>query len=560
MSRRPSRMPFVKFCEAVLRLSFTAPWRVLLKVAIDGVQPRELEGEEREHARKLFGDVDEIDPRLRRILVWRLGRGSGKSTVAAALAIYGAWTCDLSRVGRGHVPAAFVVSPTKALAKIVLGIARELVRGTELEAYVLDDTSTSFTIRRPDGRLVEILSVAASKGGANLRGRDVVVLVLDESEFFASNEDTAAEGYAITDRDQIAAVMPRLIGFVLCISTPWPTENVTAEYYDRNWGKPQDAVAALGTSMYMRPSEQLAQDIAREMVRSEEDALREYECIPGTRGGSRLFDIDSLRAAIVENRPLTIRAPSDVLRAAGGDLGLERDSSAIAFASRLPDGRHDLLEYDEIRPAKGAPLSPGYVLRDRFAPLMRAHQTNVITMDAHYRQSAIEHLTAVGLLMLDAPPGIDGKYSTYMHVRGLLRAGLLSLPNAPRLLAQFRAVTATPLPGGKTRITTPRRAGSGHGDVLSAVVLALWALRETAMQGQAFQRRVAGFHSDMAATGQYGHEAQAEELGRRSVDPILDAALPPILQAAVRRQRAGLPLGRLSDDEVAAWNRKLGKG
>ncbi len=476
MSRR-ARIPFVRFVLEVLQLPLTPPWRVLLAVCIDGVQPGALEGDEREMARKLFGDVDEIDPRLRRVIVWRLGRASGKTTIAAALALYEAWTCDLGRVGRGQVPCAFVVSPTLRVAKIMVTIARELVRETELDRYVEDDTGEGFTLRRADRRLVEVRCVAASKGGANLRGRDVVVLVLDESEFFASSEDGAADGYSITDRDQISAAMPRLLGYVLPISTPWPTENVTAEYFDRNWGRPQDAVAAVGTSMFMRPSERLREDIAREMARDEENALREYECVPGVRGGSRLFDIDSIRAAVDSDRPLVLMARAGSFVGAGGDVAFERDSSAIAVVARSPDALVEMLEADEVRPARGAPLSPGYVIRERFAPVMQRHGVRAIWLDAHYRQSAIEHLLACKLAMADAPAGVQGKYDTYMHVRGLLRGRQLRIPNAPRLIAQLRAVTATPLPGGKTRITSPRRAGSGHGDVVSALVLACWAVR-----------------------------------------------------------------------------------
>ncbi|HSY23194.1 MAG TPA: hypothetical protein VK841_13800 [Polyangiaceae bacterium] len=117
------------------------------------------------------------------------------------------------------------MSPTSPLAKIALGVARELLRISPLERLVVDDgdTTTGFSIRRPDGKTVAIRSVAASKGGANLRGVDVVTLVLDESEFFASDEA------ALTDSDQIGA--------------------------------------AIGPSMFMRPTPELALDIERETLR-----------------------------------------------------------------------------------------------------------------------------------------------------------------------------------------------------------------------------------------------------------------------------------------------------
>jgi hypothetical protein len=476
VSRR-ARIPFVRFVVEVLHLELTVAWRVLLAVCIDGMQPRELEAEEREVARGLFGDVDEIDPRLRRVLIWRLGRASGKTTLAAALCIYAAWTCALPRDGHGHVPCAFAVSPTMRVAKIMVTVARELVRGTELERFVVDDTTEGFGLRRPDRRLVEVRCVAASKGGANLRGRDVIVLVLDESEFFASNADDTGEGYSVTDRDQIAAVMPRLLGFVLCISTPWPTENATAEFFDRNHRHPVDAVAALGPSMFMRPTEQLAQDIERERSRDSENAAREYECAAGTRGGSRLFDGPSIDAAIDEGRPLVVTAPPDAIAGCGGDLGLERDSSAIAVVARSAED-YSLCEFDEVRPGRETALAPSFVVRQRFAPLMRRHGVEVVTMDGHYRQSAIEHLEAEQLRFDRAPEGSGGKYDVYMHLRAILREGRVRIPAAARLVMQLRQVTQTPLPLKGVRISSPRRAGSGHGDIVSAFALACWAARE----------------------------------------------------------------------------------
>jgi hypothetical protein len=473
---------FVDFCTNVLRLVLSLGWLVLLLVAVDGVEPRDLDGEKREMARLLFGDVDEIPPAARRALVWRLGRGSGKTTIAAALGVWIKLTARLDAIGPGMVPAVVTVAPSKATAKLSVGVARELVRRvSSLERLVTDDgdTADGFSLRRPDGRRVSFVAVAASRGGTTLRGYDILALILDESEFLSSNADVAsADGYAINDRDLYAAAKPRLHGPAIFISTPWPVDNLTAELFDKNHGRPTTALAAIGASTLMRPNdERLARDVAQALTSGDdEDARREYLCEPGARGGSRLFDSASIDAAIVEGRPVAIEAHEGADAACGGDLGLERDSSAIAVVSNV-GGTCALLEFDEVRPGKSEPLSPGYVIESRFAPIMRRHRVASITMDGHYRQSAIEHLEAVNLGFEEAPEGNQGKYDSYMHVRSLLRTGKLKIPAAPRLVAQLRAVTSTPLPGGGTRITSPRRMGAGHGDIVSALVLACWAAR-----------------------------------------------------------------------------------
>jgi len=476
-------LPFTKFASDVLHLQLSPAWRVLLLVAVDGLEPCELEGEEREIARKLFGDVDTIPEDARRVLVWRLGRGSGKTTIAAALAIYTMWTADVSRVGPGMLSAAVIVAPTKPTARISINVARELVRRSSLERCVAEDVADGFAMQRPDGRVVHFMAVAASRGGATLRGFDILICILDESEFFASNEDVAsADGYAVNDRDIFQAQRPRNRGLTVLESTPWPTQNFTDELFAKNHGRPDDALACLGDSITMRPDDWRLERDAKAALESDPDnARREFWCEAGARGGSRLFDPAMVDACVVPGRALIIEAPYGAAIGCGGDLGLERDSSAIAIVSNM-SGMHELCEFDEIKPTKDAPLTPGYVIRDRFAPIMQRHGARSITMDLHYRQSAVEHLTPLGYRLIDAPTGSEGKYATYMATRALVHGGKLRIPPSARLVAQFKAVTSTPLPGGGTRISSPRRAGQGHGDILSAVVLACFECRDFVRQ------------------------------------------------------------------------------
>ncbi len=92
-------LSFERFLTEVLRLTLSRPWSVLVRVAIDRIEPHQLDAEDREIARRLFGDVDVIPEDARRVMVWRLGRASGKTTIAAALILWALWTSDLSRVG-----------------------------------------------------------------------------------------------------------------------------------------------------------------------------------------------------------------------------------------------------------------------------------------------------------------------------------------------------------------------------------------------------------------------------------------------------------------------------
>ncbi len=167
-----------------------------------------------------------------------------------------------------------------------------------------------------------------------------------------------------------------------------------------------------------------------------------------------------------------IPAPDGAHVAFAADLGFERDSSALAGVAAVND-RFVVVYLDELRPARGAPLKPSVVI-DTFATTIKEYGCTEFVADAHYRATAKEHLEPHHLTFFDAPAGRDGKAETYLLARKLIHEGRVRLPNMPRLLAQLRAIVSRPMPGGGIQVTSPRRAGGGHGDLVSALVLALW--------------------------------------------------------------------------------------
>ena len=67
------------------------------------------------------------------------------------------------------------------------------------------------------------------------------------------------------------------------------------------------------------------------------------------------------------------------------------------------------------------------------------------------------------------------KVAAYVVARTLIHEGRVALPPHPRLRQQLRDVVAKPMPGGGTQITSPHRVDGSHGDLVSALVNALWA-------------------------------------------------------------------------------------
>jgi hypothetical protein len=470
VKRSFAKLTFTRFAANVLRLRLTRGQRVLSLIVFDGIEPHQLDGEEREIARTIFGDVDEVPPLARRVLALELGRGSGKTTLTAAYALFVMLTADVSSCGPGDVPIVVVIAPDKPTAGLAVRMGLEMIRGVAALSRCLEtETAEGFTLRRPDGRLVGFAAFAASRGGRSARGRTILAFVLDEAQFFLSDDAV------VNDRDIHRALIPRLVadGKAIFISTPWPTETLMGELVEKNLGKPTTALACRATSLTMRDNDpELAANIAAERARDPDNAAREFDC-ERTSGGANFFlglD-DCVDPELVLGRP---RPGRDWIVGAGIDSGMIENSSAIAIVGEEPTARDVLSLYalDEIRPERGKPLRPSEVF-GRFADTAGSYGVRDVCGDSHYIMSAIEHLESHGLAYTRLPEGRAGKFETYDLLRTLVRERRFRLPRHERLITQLRQVKAKPQPGGGIAIVSPRRAGA-HGDLASAVVAGVW--------------------------------------------------------------------------------------
>jgi len=93
--------------------------------------------------------------------------------------------------------------------------------------------------------------------------------------------------------------------------------------------------------------------------------------------------------------------------------------------------------------------------------------------DAHYRETLDEELAKEKLSYVPAPGGAEGKAECYMRAKTLIYQGRLRLPNNRRLLEQLKQTIGKPTSGGGLSLSSPRASTGGHGDLVSALVLAV---------------------------------------------------------------------------------------
>ncbi len=460
-------------CAAFLRdvygLTLTNGQSAFVRVAIDGCTFEDLTDAEREAAEQMFGDVSNVPEVARRTVVAALGRSSGKTEICAGIAIYKALTVDLSKCGPGDIPRAFVIAPDTDTAAITLerAIAR-LEENEELRACVIGEpTKGVITLRRPDGREVRLEVKAATRGGKSIRGRSLICVILDEAALFYG------DSYVVNDREIVKAARPRLLrgGVILLASTPWSEEGLFYDLFAKNHARPFTAIVAQASTLVMRDNDpEIAAMVALEREEDPDNAARELDAQFIAGGSSLFFDAEAIALALTK-APLE---GDDLTKGAGADLALVRDSSALAIVAKDSAANFGLIETDEKKPEKGAPLKLSLVVKG-FASVLRRHDLDEFTADNHAKEPAREWADLEGITIDNAPEGREGKWLTYSFLRSLLNECRYALPNNPRLIAQLRAVRSKPMPGGGYQITSPRRKGTGHGDLVSALVLGTWA-------------------------------------------------------------------------------------
>lgn len=499
----PALGPFTAWASQ--HVALTAGQLALCRVVYDGAEPQG------DLCRSMLGPVAHIPAEARHVVVVVAGGRAGKSYVLGALRLlHLALSVPLTTLAPGEAAEAIVVAPDLRLSRHVL----RYVRGIAGPAMVAE-TADSITIRRPDGHQVILDCLPASRGGSAVRGRSLVGAFLDEAAFFRDAD------YRVNDEDVFRALAPRIVrgGQLIVASTPWAETGLLYRFWREEFGRPATAIVAHAPTLLLRPD--AAPEVARERKRDPENARREFDAEFLPAGSALYFDSRAIDAC-TDASPRPLPPMHTGTACVGADLGFRSDSSAAVVAEY--DGEHvHVMDLLELRPEKGRPLTPSRTIAE-IAELARRYEAPGVMADQHYAEAVREHLAAADLALLAAPEGQPAKLETYAKLRALLLDGAVRLPAHPRLLDQLRQVTAVPTAGGNISIRSPRTPGGGHGDLVSALVLAVWqAARLVPERTKAEGPRVLLDEYEQQATAELeAAEAREEEWGSYGIRTVLD--------------------------------------
>lgn len=472
---------FLEFCASLSPpLVLEAGQVVACKVGFDGVQPRDLVGEERALARELFGDVETIPPELCDILVFVFGARGGKTRLGAARLLHLALFVDLSSLAPGQEGKCWIIAPELDLSSEGMNYIRGAIEADPDLCPLLVNPPREgvkierLTIKRDfDGRIVAFEAKAAKKMGTTERGRTLIAVLMDEAGFFLD------ESYKVNDVEVFNAVQPRMFlpaGQLMVFSTPWGESGLLYDLYKANHpgpgGRPSSALAALAATPTMRTNPGIlaqvhkAQEIDRQ--RGTHNAEREFFCKFLSLSAVVFFAPEDLNAAIAKPGELPAQPPTGALVGAGGDVGLLKNSSAVSVALRV---KNTLLVpvLEEKHPDQGVALKPSEVFA-MFAATLRAWKARALALDSAYRESAREDLDRSGLVVTSAAPTVE----LFTELRTAFRERRIKMIDDPLVRDQLRSIRIRPRPGGGESLVVPTTPDGRHCDKAVALATAVF--------------------------------------------------------------------------------------
>lgn len=457
---------FTEFCKRI-GVKLTDGQTIVARVVFDGDEPEDVPG-----AEAFFGPVKTVPPLARRIIVVVCGARAGKTYVLLGLRLlHLALTVPL-RIAPGEEAVAPFVAPTLKLSKQGFRYARGAAKANPKIKQLLSNVSSeSMTITRPDGHTVRLECVAATRGGQALRGTTYVGTAMDEAAFFR-DEDSGV----VNDQELLNAARPRVVpeGQLVIASTPYLSSGVLYKYWSEEFGNPKRALVVHAPTRLMNPDPFILQQIEEEYEQDPENAEREFGAKFLAMGSSTFFDHVKIAASTDETLVLGRAATEGAKLCAAGDEAFRSDCATLVVTEEV-DGVISVLAIDEQKPSRGAPLVPSKVVAHQ-AEILKRYGIERIVVDQFYIESVREEFDKHGIEVIEAPSGQPGKATVYMATKKRLNESQLRLPKHPRMLADMRLVVSKPTSGGGLTITSPRRATGGHGDIASALTLAVWAM------------------------------------------------------------------------------------
>lgn len=436
-----------------------SPAQRLICRAADGLPLGDVGEADPELVKKLFGTY-EVPPHRPRVVEIVAGVRSGKSFLSATAALRCGFRADFSRMPAHEIARAGIVANTVANAESTFEKLCGLVETSPgLRACRMGTPANgTLRMRRPDGRIFEIVAVAATRGGANLRSRWLVAAILDELALFG----TETSGASVSAEEVFHAGRTRLLpgGQVWLISSPFGPTGLLYDTWKTHYKHPGKTLVAWAPTEIMNPTID-REDIAEIRRTNPDIAAREYDA-QWLDATSSFFDTASVERA-QRATPLVRLGTGNV--AAAMDAGTRGNAWTLCTAwvdgdKTIVGGAH------EWKGSKTAPLSPEATFRDIAEILLPQGCTSIgcdgWSFDAN-KDIAIRH----GLSLVQVPSA--DTVAAYGRAKTLFDTDTIELPPVVQLRDDLRGVIRRATSGG-VRIDLAKTSDGRHCDFAPSMV------------------------------------------------------------------------------------------
>jgi hypothetical protein len=419
-------------------------WLVVLKAAF----ALPLDDEERKTFASISGG--RVLPLARIRELWCVaGRRSGKSRMAAALAIYFALFIK-HKLAAGEKGLVLVLAMTVDQAKVVFDYVLGFMRASEVLAREIESTT------RSEIRLKNGITIAVHPNSfRSVRGRTLCACIFDEVAYW--RDDTTAT----PDAEVYSAVLPALLttkGMLVGISSPYRRMGLLHAKHKRHFGVDDaDTLVVQGSSKQFNQTLDTAAIAAQQeadpaAARSEWDAQFRDD-IAG------FLDDALIEQAIDRDRPLEL-PPRDGLSykayvdASGGAIG--GDSYTIGIAHR----ENDCYVLDLVR-GRAGPFDPEELTKE-YVALCKDYRVASVTGDRYGREWVS---SAWRKCSISYTPALLTASETYLEALPLWTRGAVRIPDYPILARELRLLERVPTRLGKDQVVHPRGVHDDYANV-----------------------------------------------------------------------------------------------
>jgi hypothetical protein len=405
---------------------------------------------------ELFFDVAKRAPPKRRVKeLWVVGgRRGGKDSVASLVAAHAAITFDQEgKLRPGERAVVLCVACDRDQARIVLGY---------IKSYFNDVPALKVNVRRVTSDGIELNNgidvVVGTNNYRSVRGRAVLLAILDEVAFFKSETSTSP------DVETYRAIMPGMAtlrgSMLVGISSPYRKAGLLHQKFTRYFGKDDDDVLVIrAPSLVLNPT--LDRSIVDQALEDDPAAARSEWLGEFRDDISGFADITLIEAAV--DRNVTVRPPRDGVQytsfvdASGG----VRDSFTAGIAH--PEGNVAVLDcIVEIK----APFNPSDACWT-VAETLKSYRLHRTTGDKYGAQWVVEAFSKCGIRYEHSE---RDRSAIYLDALPLFTAGRAKLLDNKRLVTQFASLERRTSPTGRDRVD---HGPAGHDDLANSAAGAL---------------------------------------------------------------------------------------